>query len=137
MNLFFCLWIEVSIRKKMTGNCITARSAWCKVSVIFFRLDTSSTNKTNKFIPYHLIISKTKCYRIKRYKFHDSFMPFSFCDVWVVYDVWVLRHRSIDSKIHPIFQPIEKLVTWEIKWYDFYISKKTKIIFVSSIIVFL
>ena len=122
MNLFFCLWIEVSIRKKMTGNCIIARSAWCKVSVIFFRMGTSSRNKTNKFIPYHLIISKTKYCRIKRYIFHDLFMHYILCDVWVFYDVWVLRHRSMDSKIHLIFQPLEKLVTWEIKWF----KKQTK-----------
>jgi hypothetical protein len=93
----------------------------------FFRMDTSYTNKTNKFIPYHLIISKTKYYKIKRYIFHDLFMPISFCDVWVVYDVWVLHHRSMDSKIHPIFQPIEKLVTWEIKWYNFPVVKLTKL----------
>jgi hypothetical protein len=53
---------------------------------------------------------------IKRYIFHYLFLHFSFCHVWVFYDVWVLRHRSMDSKIHPIFQPIEKLVTWKIEW---------------------
>ena len=82
---FFFLFVDWSIYpKKMTGNCIIARSAWCKVSVIFFRMDTSSTNKTNKFIPYHLIISKTKYYLIKRYIFHDLKMHFSFCDVRVI-----------------------------------------------------
>jgi hypothetical protein len=48
---------------------------------------------------------------------HDLFMHYIFFDVWVSCDVWVLRHRSMDSKIHPIFQPMEKLVTWKIKWY--------------------
>ena len=120
--------MEVSIRKKMTGNCIIARSAWCKVSVIFFLMDTPSTYKTNEFIPYHLIISKTKYCRIKRYIFHDLFMHYILCDVWVFYDVWVLRHRSMDSKIHQIFQPIEKLVTWEIKWYIKIILRKFKIL---------
>jgi hypothetical protein len=33
-------------------------------------------------------------------------MTFKYC----VTDRWI-------KKIHPIFQPIEKLVTWEIKWY--------------------
>ena len=83
-------------------------------------MDTPSTNKRNKFIPYHLIISKHIYYGIKRYNFYDLFMQYIFCDVGVFYDVWVLRHRSMDTKIHPIFQPIEKLVTWEIKWSTFY-----------------
>jgi hypothetical protein len=30
--------------------------------------------------------------------FHDLFMHILFCDVWVFYDVWVLRHRSMDTK---------------------------------------
>jgi hypothetical protein len=36
---------------------------------------------------------------------------------WVFFDVVVLHHRLMDTKIHPIFQPIEKRVTWKIKWY--------------------
>jgi hypothetical protein len=88
----------------------------------FSRMDTSSTNKTNKFIPYHLIISKHKYYGIKLYIFHDLFMHYIFCDVWVFYKVVVLRHRSMDTKIHPIFQPIEKSVTWKIKWFVFLFS---------------
>jgi hypothetical protein len=31
----------------------------------FFLMDTPSTNKTNGFIPYHLIISKHKYYGVK------------------------------------------------------------------------
>jgi hypothetical protein len=33
-----------------------------------------STNKTNKFIPYHLIVSKHKYYGIKLYVFYDLFL---------------------------------------------------------------
>jgi hypothetical protein len=36
------------------GRGIKRTSAWCKVSVFFFRMDTPSTNKTKKFNPYHL-----------------------------------------------------------------------------------
>jgi hypothetical protein len=52
----------------------------------FFRMDTPSTNKTNKFIPYHLnkIISKHKYYGIKRYIF-----------LWFVYALYILRRLSI------------------------------------------
>jgi hypothetical protein len=103
--------MEVSIQKKMTGNCIIARSAMMQSFRHFFRMDTPSTNKTNKFIPYHLIIWKYKYYGIKRYIFYDLYMHYIFCDVWAFYNVWVLRHRSMDTKIHPIFQPIEKRVT--------------------------
>jgi hypothetical protein len=76
--------------------------------------DTPSTNKTNKFIPYHLMISKNEYYGINLHIFQDFFMHYIFCDVWVFYDVWVLRHRK-----HPIFQPIEKRFTWtlKIKWF--------------------
>jgi hypothetical protein len=35
----------------------------------FFRVIAPSPNKTNKFLPYHLIISKHKCYVIKLYMF--------------------------------------------------------------------
>jgi hypothetical protein len=117
-NEFICFvcGLKYPSEKKRTGICIIARSAWCKVSVIFFRMDTSSSNKTNKSIPYHLITSKHKYYVIKLYIFHDLFMSYTFCDVWVYYDVVVLCQRSMDSKIHPIFQPIVKRVTWKIKW---------------------
>jgi hypothetical protein len=72
---------------------------WCKVSVIFFfRMDIPSTYKTNEFIPNHLIISKHKFYGIKLHIFHDLFIHYIFCNVWVFYDVWVLRQRSIDTK---------------------------------------
>jgi hypothetical protein len=87
-----CGWKYPS-EKKNEGNCIIARSAWS----FFFRMDTSSTKKTNKFIPYHLIISKNKYYGIKLYSFHDLFMHYIFCDVWVFYDVVVLLHGSIDT----------------------------------------
>jgi hypothetical protein len=30
-----------------------------------------SPNKTNKFVPYHLIITKGKCYVIKLYTFYE------------------------------------------------------------------
>jgi REP element-mobilizing transposase RayT len=64
-------------------------------------------------------MSKYKYYGIKLLIFHDLFMHNIFYDVCVFYDVWVLRHRSMDTKIHPIFQPIEKRVTWKIKWFRF------------------
>ena len=116
---FFVYWWKYPTEKKMTGNCIIARSAWCKVSVIFFRADTPSTNKTNKFIPYHLIISKHKYYVIKLYMFHDLFMYYI---LWRLSSLWRLiicvtdRFFPVDTKITPIFQPIEKRVTWKIKW---------------------
>jgi hypothetical protein len=65
-------------------------------------MDTPSTNKTNKFIPYylhlHVIISKHKYYGMKRYNFYDLFMHYIFCGIQVFYDVLVLRHRSMDTK---------------------------------------
>ena len=76
----------------------------------FFLMNTPSTNKTNKFIPYHLIISKTKYHRIKRYIFHDLLMHFSFCDVRVFYDVWVLRHISMDAKSTQYFNQWKSLL---------------------------
>jgi hypothetical protein len=94
---FVCGW-SIHQKKKIMGNCIIEHSAWCKVSVIFFWMDTPSTNKTNKFIPYHLIISKYKYYGMKLYIFYDLFMHYIFYDVWVFYDIWVLRHRSMDTK---------------------------------------
>jgi hypothetical protein len=39
-----------------------------------------------------------------------------FCDVWVFYDIWVLHHRSMDTNSIQYFQPIEKHVTWKMKW---------------------
>jgi hypothetical protein len=97
-NEFIFLFVDWSIHPKKkwreTASLRVAHDA--KFPSFFFRMDTSSTSRTNKFIPYHLIISKIKYYGIKRYIFHDLFMQFSFCDVWVVYDVWVLRHRSMD-----------------------------------------
>jgi hypothetical protein len=47
----------------------------------FFWMDTPSTNKTNKFIPYHLILLKHRYYGIKRYISYDLFMHCMFCDV--------------------------------------------------------
>jgi hypothetical protein len=50
------LFVDGSIhpRKKMTGNCIIARSADSKLPyIISVWMDTLSKNKTNKFIPYH------------------------------------------------------------------------------------
>jgi hypothetical protein len=55
-----------------------------KFPPFFFRMDIPSTNKTNKFIPYHLINMK----RIKLYIFFLDLIII-FCDVWVFYDVWV------------------------------------------------
>jgi hypothetical protein len=43
---FFCLVMDYHL-KKNDGNCIIARSAWCRVSVIFFSGDSSIT-KQNK-----------------------------------------------------------------------------------------
>ena len=68
--------------KKNDGNCIIARSAWCKVSVIFFSGDSSITKQTNKFIPCHLIMYiKTQifCYKL-------SFISWSF----LLYILWRL-----------------------------------------------
>jgi hypothetical protein len=66
-NIFLFVDESIHPKRKMTGNCIIARSAWIRVSVIFFWMDTPSTNKTNRFIPWHLIIWKYKYYGIKRY----------------------------------------------------------------------
>jgi hypothetical protein len=35
--------------------------------------------------------------------FYDLFMHYIFCDVWVFYDVWVIRHRSTDTKSNQYF----------------------------------
>jgi hypothetical protein len=121
MNLFFCLSMEVSIRKKMTGNCIIAHDA---KFLSFFFADgyfIHKKKKPNKFISYHLIISKHRCnnYGIKLCIFPNLFMHYIFCDVWVGI-LWRLNIASqIDGyKIHPLFQPIEKHVTCKIKWFN-------------------
>jgi hypothetical protein len=120
MNLFFCLVMEYHQKKKMTGNCIIVRSAWYKVSVIFWGVIAPSSNKTNKFIPYHFItcISKHKYYNIKLDIFHDLFLHYI---LWRLIILWRLNIYVTDffwwHKITPIFQPIEKRVTWKIKWF--------------------
>jgi hypothetical protein len=69
----FCLWIEYHTEKK-TENCIIARSAWCKVSVIFRVIVLSPNTQPfkSKFIPYYLIISKHKYY-VMEFMFHVLF----------------------------------------------------------------
>jgi hypothetical protein len=105
------LRLEVSIRKKWRETASLQVVHYAKFPYFFlFWVDTPST-KTNKFIPYHLIISKHRYYGIKPFISDDLFMHHILCDVCV------LRHKSMDSKIHPIFQPIEKFVIWKIKWY--------------------
>jgi hypothetical protein len=96
-----CGWKYPSEKKwRETASLRVAHDA--KFPSFFFRIDTPSTNKTNNFIPYHSIISKHKYYGIKHCIFHDLLL----CDVWVFYDV-VLCHRSMDTKIEQIFQPIK------------------------------
>jgi hypothetical protein len=84
----------------------------------FFRVIAPSPNKTNKFIPYHLIIWKYKYYVINLYIFHDLF-------IYILWRLVILRCLSIYvtdifffgwHKITSIFQPIEKRVSLKIKW---------------------
>jgi hypothetical protein len=101
----------------MIGNCIIARSTWCKVSVISFRMDTPSKNKTNKFIPYHhdhWIISKHKYCGIKFYIVYDFFINALYI-LWR-FNTFSIASRIVRYKIHPIFLQIENRVTWKIKW---------------------
>jgi hypothetical protein len=107
MNSFFCLWLEVSVQKKWQGTASLRVVHDAKFPYFFFQMDTPSTNKTNKFIPYHFITSKHKYHGIKRYIF--------FLFVYALYILWHLSIAShIDEyKIYPIFQPIEKLMLHE------------------------
>jgi hypothetical protein len=106
--IYFCLVIEYHPEKndRKMYHC-----AWCKVSLIFyFWVIAPSPNKTNKFIPYHLIIWKHKFCVIKLI----CSCTIS-CDAWLFFDIWAFTSH-IDffgwHKITSIFQPIEKCVTW-------------------------
>jgi hypothetical protein len=118
MNLFFvCGWSTNSKKKwRETVSLLVEHNASFR-HFFFFRMDTPSTNKRNEFTPYHLIISKQILWNIMElYIFYDLFMHCIYCDSEYL---WCLSIASqIDGyKIHPIFQPIEKLVTWKIKWF--------------------
>jgi hypothetical protein len=87
----------------------------------FFRVIAPSPNKTNKFIPYHLFISKHKYYVTKLYMFHDLSLHYI---LWRLVILWRLSIYVTDrffpvTRTHLIFHPIEKLhvVKWKIKWY--------------------
>ena len=64
-------------KKKMmeTASLRVAHDAKFPSFFFFFWVIAPSSNKTNKFIPYNLIISKHKYYVIKRHTciFHDFF----------------------------------------------------------------
>jgi hypothetical protein len=68
-NEFIFLFVDGSIHPKKkwreTASLRVAHDA--KFPSLFFRMDTPSTNKTNKFIAYHLIISKHQYYGLIDY----------------------------------------------------------------------
>jgi hypothetical protein len=124
MNLFIYLFIfffvmEHQLKKKNDGK--LHHCAWCMMQSFrhfFFPVIAASPKKTNKFILYHLIISKHIYYN-KTIYFMICFCTI-FCDAWLFCDGWAFTSQ-IDffgrHKIISIFQPIEKHVTWIIKWY--------------------
>jgi hypothetical protein len=96
LYLFILFGDGVSHWKK-TENCIIARSAWCKVSVIFQVITLSPNTQPfkSKFIPYHLITSKHKYY-VTKFMF-NIFMFCSctiFCGACVFYDVWAFASQT-------------------------------------------
>jgi hypothetical protein len=60
-----------------------------KFPSFFFRMIAPSPNKTNKLIPYYLIISKHKYYVIKLYILHDLFLHY------ILWSLSILWHLSI------------------------------------------
>jgi hypothetical protein len=76
---------------------ISGQSDRCKSILIYL------TNKTNKFISYHLIISKHRYCRIKLYSFHDLLMHYVFSDFSSI--LWRLSIASQINgyKIHRIY----------------------------------
>jgi hypothetical protein len=71
MNIFFGLVMEYHPKKKLWDTASLRIAHDEKFSSFKYLLQTPSPNKTNKFIPYHLIISKYKYYVIKHYTFLD------------------------------------------------------------------
>jgi hypothetical protein len=119
MSIYFVWWWSITLKKK-TENCIIARRAWCKVSVIFqvIVLSPNTHPSKSKFIPYHFITS----YYVIRFMFH-IFILFCFCTIFcgacVFYDVFICITYFFLTwhKITPIFQSIvQKRVAWKIKW---------------------
>jgi hypothetical protein len=126
MDLFVLFGDGVSPGKKHDGKLHHCAYAWCTISAIFFNfflMKAPSPNKTNKLIPYHLIKWKHKYYVIKLYVFHDFFLHYILWR-WII--LWRLSIYVTDRfffrwhKITSIFQPIEKRVTWKIKWFMIY-----------------
>jgi hypothetical protein len=90
----FLFWTEMNLWLKFCWNSILKLMKYnCPLSLLKVLYGLFST-PCHQHPKAHSILF----YGIKRYIFQDLFMHFSFCDVWVLYDVWVLHHRSMDTK---------------------------------------
>jgi hypothetical protein len=98
---------------KMTGNWITACSAWCEVSVIGGGGDTSIT----------LMISKHKYYVIELYTCHN--LCTVFCNAWFN-DFWAITSQIYFLWVTPDhlnFSTNRKMCTWKMKWFLFHFAE--------------
>jgi hypothetical protein len=135
-EIYFCRWLHGEIGLYDSGE-------WSGPWASFFSLPqvmAPPPNKTSKFIPYHLILSKQKYYVMKLNIFHDLFLHnirWRLSILWLliicVKDIFFFRWH----KITPIFQPIEKRVTWLIKWYKFKHNSKHCNIMVKLVMLFI
>jgi hypothetical protein len=80
--------MDITLKKTTELKCTIARNARCKISVIFrvIALSPNTQPFKNKFIPYHLIISKHK-YHVIKYMFHALFLHYI---LWSLRFLWHL-----------------------------------------------
>jgi hypothetical protein len=77
----------------------------------FLQVIAPSSNSTNKFIPYHLIISKHKYYIIKLYMSHDLFLHYILWRLSILLrlSIYIINRFFRVTKSHSNFFTIRKL----------------------------